>query len=268
MRAGAEIRWTPPPPSSAGIDPEAGDLRLLYEDSWLVAVDKPPGLAVHPGAGRSRGTLAHHLLERFPEISGVGGPGRPGIVHRLDIGTSGVLVVARTAEAYRILTRQFASRGIDKRYLAVVWGCPEPAAGRIEAPIARHPVRRKEMAVVARGRAAVTNYRTMARAAGVALLEVRIETGRTHQIRVHLRHRGWPIVGDPTYGEERWKAVRDPTRRGALRAFTRPALHAWRLELTHPGSGARLHLEAPPPDDLRDLWQVASETSWPDLPAR
>lgn len=268
LRAGVEIRWTPPPPASAGIDPEAGELRLLHEDAWLVAVDKPPGLAVHPGAGRSRGTLAHRLLERYPEIAGVGGPGRPGIVHRLDIGTSGVLVVARTPEAYRKLTRLFASRGVGKRYLAVVWGSPEPASDRIEAPIARHPVRRKEMAVVPRGKAAVTDYRTIARAGGLALLEVRIETGRTHQIRVHLRHRGWPLVGDPTYGEERWRTVRDPACRSALRAFSRPALHAWKLELMHPGNGSLLRLEAPPPDDLRDLWRAASGTTWPDLAAR
>lgn len=263
VRAGAEVVWTPPPPPSDDLEPEAGDLCILHEDAWVVALDKPPGLVVHPGAGRPRGTLVHRLLQRFPELAGVGGPGRPGIVHRLDVGTSGLLLVARTAAAYQALTRLFAGRSLDKRYLALVWGAPTPCEGRIEAPIARHPTRRKEMAVVARGRPAASVYRTLASAAGISMLEVRIETGRTHQIRVHLRHRGWPLLGDPVYGEERWRTVRDPARREALRAFPRPALHAWRLELPHPGGEGRLRLAAPIPEDLRRLWSAATGAEWP-----
>jgi 23S rRNA pseudouridine1911/1915/1917 synthase len=236
------------------LEPEEGRLAIVYEDEQLVVLDKPADLVVHPGAGRPTGTLAHRLLGRYPEIAEVGGPGRPGIVHRLDRGTSGVMVVARTTSAYHSLSTAFAERRVTKTYLALVWGRPDPPSGRIDMPIARHPVRRKEMTVSRRGRPALTSYSTLASTAVAAALELDLATGRTHQIRVHLKQIGHPIIGDPVYGEARWKAL--PKRQQApLRDFPRPALHAWRLELPHPDDGRILRFEAPPAADLSALWQ-------------
>jgi 23S rRNA pseudouridine1911/1915/1917 synthase len=266
LAGGEEIAVEIPAPDPSGIVPESGDLRVLYEDEALVVLDKPPGLTVHPGAGRATGTLVHRLLARYPELEGVGGPGRPGIVHRLDKDTSGVLVVARTAAAYRSLQRSFASREVDKRYLAVVYGAPSLVQGEVDAAIGRHPERRRQMTVLAPGtkgaRHALTRYRTLAAAGGIALLELAIETGRTHQIRVHLKHLRHPLVGDPVYGEARWKGRPGAARR-PLRDFPRPALHAWRLAFPHPTTGERAAFEAPVPEDLKALWK---ETTGVDLP--
>jgi len=249
------------------VQAEAGDLAVLYEDADLAVLDKPAGLAVHPGAGRATGTLAHHLLARYPEMAGVGGPGRPGIVHRLDQGTSGVLVVARTPAAYARLARAFADRRVAKTYLAIVYGAPQPPAGLIDAPVGRHAQRRKEMAVRTGGRPARTAYRTLAsfgEAAGVALLELDLLTGRTHQIRVHLKHRGHPLVGDPVYGEARWKALPRPLQ-APLRDFPRPALHAWRLTFRHPVDDRALTFAAPVPADLQELWERVAGSPLPHL---
>ncbi|HSM50845.1 MAG TPA: RluA family pseudouridine synthase [Thermoanaerobaculia bacterium] len=266
VRAGQRIAWEPLPPAPSGIEPEPAELALLHLDDELIAVDKPAGIAVHPGAGRSTGTLVHHLLARFPELAGVGGPGRPGIVHRLDLGTSGLLLVARSASAYQALARAFAERRVEKWYLALVYGAQKEDRLEIDLPIGRHPVERKRMAVVARGRPARTEALRIASGPPLSLLAVRIATGRTHQIRVHLRQVGLPIVGDPVYGEARWRGLPGGAPRSALERFARPALHAWRLELAHPRDGRPLRLEAPPPADLRDLWEVATGTPWPALP--
>jgi 23S rRNA pseudouridine1911/1915/1917 synthase len=234
---------------------QPGALRVLWEDEHLIVLDKTPDVAVHPGAGRADRTLVNFLLDRFPEIAAVGHPRRPGIVHRLDLGTSGVLVVARTEPAYQRLCRAFAEREVGKLYLAIVYGLPDPPAGTIDAAIARDRKDRRRMTVRApRGRAAVTLYRTLAAGAGLSLLELDLRTGRTHQIRVHLESRGLPIVGDPVYGEARWRGFA-PAARPALRSFPRPALHAWRLALAHPINGAALAFEAPPPADLQGLWR-------------
>jgi 23S rRNA pseudouridine1911/1915/1917 synthase len=257
---GDRIDCDPPEPKDDRVAPEEGDLRILYEDADLVVLDKPAGLTVHPGAGRTTGTLAHHLLARYPEMAGVGGPGRPGIVHRLDQGTSGVLAVARTAAAYHRLARAFATREVDKRYLAVVYGEPKPPEGIVDAPIGRHAVKRKEMTVRADGRPSRTGYRTLAAHAGIALVELHLETGRTHQIRVHLKHLGHPLVGDPVYGEARWKGLPKLVQ-ARLRDFPRPALHAWKLALAHPIDGRPLAFEAPVPEDLRELWEVTGSAS-------
>jgi 23S rRNA pseudouridine1911/1915/1917 synthase len=259
---GERIDCAPPAPRDDRVAPEEGDLRILHEDADLVVLDKPAGLTVHPGAGRATGTLAHRLLARYPEMAGVGGPGRPGIVHRLDQGTSGVLVVARTSAAYHRLTRAFAAREVDKRYLAVVYGEPRPVQGTIDAPIGRHAVRRKEMTVRADGRPSRTGYRTLAVRAGISLVELDLATGRTHQIRVHLKHLGHPLVGDAVYGEARWKGLPKPVQAG-LRDFSRPALHAWRLALKHPADGRPLAFEAPVPEDLRELWEGVTGSDWP-----
>lgn len=263
----------PPREPDDRVQPEPGDVAVLYEDADLLVLDKPAGLTVHPGAGRSTGTLVHRLLHRDPSLSGVGGPGRPGIVHRLDKDTSGVMVVARTPAAHRALARAFAARQVDKRYLAIVWGTPEPE-GRVDAPIGRHPRDRKRMGVLPRGRAggrpATTTWRRLAAAdaggGGVSLLSVGLETGRTHQIRVHLKHAHHPLIGDPTYGEERSRESL-PAVRAVLAGFPRPALHAWRLAFEHPVKGGTVAFEAPPPADLIELWENVSGGPFPDLPA-
>lgn len=262
VAAGDRVECSPPAPKEERILPEPGELRVLYEDAELVVIDKPAGLTVHPGAGRATGTLAHHLLDRYPEMAGVGGAGRPGIVHRLDQGTSGALVVARTPAAYARLSRAFAAREVEKLYLGIAYGAPSPPAGTIAAPIGRHPQRRREMAVRSAGRPARTHYRTLAAAAGISLLELDLATGRTHQIRVHLKSIGHPLVGDPLYGEARWKGLPRPAQ-AAPRDFPRPALHAWRLAFRHPGTGEPLAFEAPVPEDLRGLWEEVTGTRFP-----
>jgi 23S rRNA pseudouridine1911/1915/1917 synthase len=265
LAAGDQIECTPPEPKEERVLPERGDLAVLHEDAEIVVLDKPAGLTVHPGAGRSTGTLAHHLLDRYPEMAGVGGAGRPGIVHRLDQGTSGVLVVARTPAAYARLSRAFASREVSKLYLGIAYGAPSPPSGTVEAPVGRHPQRRQEMAVVSRGRPAVTHYRTVAAAAGISLLEMDLATGRTHQIRVHLKHLGHPLVGDPVYGEARWKGLPRPVQ-APLSGFPRPALHAWRIAFRHPATEETLRFEAPVPEDLRDLWERVTARAFPASP--
>ena len=280
--AGDLVECEPPPPTRETLVPEPGDLAVLHEDAGMVVLDKPAGLTVHPGAGRATGTLAHLLLARYPEMSGVGGLGRPGIVHRLDKGTSGVMVVARTAASYQRLSRAFAGRTVVKRYLAVVYGRPEANAGVVDAPIGRHRDRRKEMTVRPDGRPARTGYRLLAARSGIALLELDLATGRTHQIRVHLKSIGHPLIGDPVYGEARWRGL-PRAAQAPLRDFPRPALHAWRLALpgahadpadhgdaggqADPGdAGAWQRFEAPVPQDLRRLWQEVAGEVFPALP--
>jgi len=262
VAAGDRIDCSPPERREERVQPEAGALSLLHEDAAIVVLDKPAGLTVHPGAGRATGTLAHLLLAHYPEMAGVGGAGRPGIVHRLDQGTSGVLVAARTPAAHTRLARAFAGRQVEKHYLALVYGEPSPREGLIDAPIGRHAVRRKEMTVRSDGRPARTGYRTLATAAGIALVELDLFTGRTHQIRVHLKHLGHPLVGDPVYGEARWKGLPRPVQ-ASLRDFPRPALHAWKLAFRHPETGELLRFEAPVPADLREVWAGVTGRAWP-----
>ena len=227
---------------------------VRFADDDVVVVSKPAGLVVHPGAGRTSGTLVNALLHRVRDLSGIGGVLRPGIVHRLDRGTSGLLVVAKDDATHLALSRQFAGRSVEKEYLAVVLGVPRAAEGTIDVPIGRDPVHRKRMSVRApRGRAARSTYRLVEALDGAALLRVRIATGRTHQIRVHLSALGHPVAGDRTYGGRRRPASRRPEARAALEALTRPALHATRLAFTHPSSGERVSFESPLPEDLQAL---------------
>ncbi|MFP4161055.1 MAG: 23S rRNA pseudouridine(1911/1915/1917) synthase RluD [Ectothiorhodospira sp.] len=231
-------------------------LEIVYEDAALLVIHKPPGLVVHPAAGHSSGTLLNALLHHAPEV---GALPRAGLVHRLDKDTSGLLVVARTLEAHTELVRQLQARTMGREYLALVQGEPV-AGGRIEAPVGRHPVDRKRMAVVPGGRFAVTHYRVEARLNGFTLLRVRLETGRTHQIRVHMAHLRHPIVGDPVYGGR----MRPPPGLGeealaALRGFHRQALHAARLSLEHPLSGERVSWEVPLPGDMAGLLAALGE---------
>lgn len=218
------------------------EVRVVHADADVIVVDKPPGLVVHPGSGRPDGTLVNGLLARFPDLAGVGDPYRPGIVHRLDAGTSGLLVVARTPHAYEALVEQLSSRSVDRQYQALVWGVPEARKGLVDAPIGRSTRAPTRMAVSAEGRAARTRYEvveTFSTPADLALLSCRLETGRTHQIRVHLSSIGHPVVGDAAY-----RGVRD-----AL-AVSRPLLHAARLGFVHPTTGTTMTFEAPLPDDF------------------
>jgi len=243
VRAGARIAASPPEPAPLAARPESIPLVVLHEDADLIVIDKPAGLVVHPAPGHPGGTLVNALLHHCRDLAGIGGALRPGIVHRLDRGTSGVLVAAKNDAAHAALAAQFKDHSIERVYLALVRGVPGADAGRVERAIGRHPRDRKRMSVHARtGRAAATDWRVSARfpRAGVALLEVRPATGRTHQIRVHLAASGLPIVGDPSYG-----------RGGESLGLARPALHAAVLGFTHPSSGRRLRFEAPLPADFR-----------------
>ena len=257
VRPGARYVLTLPPPAPAAPAPEAIPLAILFEDAHLIVLNKPPGLVVHPAPGNEKGTLVNALLAHCGStLPGIGGEARPGIVHRLDKDTSGVMVVAKTEIAHKALSEAFARRDIERTYLALAWGVPAEAEGRIEAPIGRHPVDRKRMAVVAKGKPAATRYRVLrAFATACALLECRLETGRTHQVRVHLAHLGHPLVGDPAY-LRRLPAASSrlpPDLRAALTGFPRQALHAASLAFQHPITGERLAFTAPLPGDLEAL---------------
>jgi len=216
----------------------------VYEDEDLVVVDKPPGMVVHPAPGHQSGTLVHALLGRGGAWSATGGAARPGIVHRLDKGTSGLIVVARNDAAHRALAAQLGDRTMSRTYLAIARGRVKADAGELEGAIGRHPRERKRMAVVAGGRFARTRYAVVERRRNHTLLRCELDTGRTHQIRVHLAALGHPVAGDAEYG-------------GRDAGAERPMLHAWRLRLRHPRSGAEMTFEAAPPPDFEAFWKAA-----------
>jgi 23S rRNA pseudouridine1911/1915/1917 synthase len=237
---------------------QAIPLEILFEDAHLIVIDKPAGMVVHPAPGSLEGTLVNALLAHCgPSLSGIGGVRRPGIVHRLDKDTSGLLVAAKTEKVHQALSRDFALRQIERAYSAIVWGVPLPASGEISGNIGRSTVNRKKMAVVAesRGKPAVTRYRVERRFQDrAALLECRLLTGRTHQIRVHLAHAGHPLIGDPVYGTRAGRAVARFGPVGAtIASFPRQALHARLLGFTHPASGERLRFESPLPADMQGI---------------
>lgn len=230
--------------------PQALDLAIVHEDEALLVIDKPAGLVVHPAAGNRDGTLVNALLHHAPELAALP---RAGLVHRLDKETSGLLVVARTLAAHTALVGQLQARRVSREYRAVVTGVMA-SGGTVDAPIGRHPVDRKRMAVVAGGKPAVTHYRVTARFRAHSDLRVRLETGRTHQIRVHLAHVHYPILGDPVYGgPPRLPPGMDPALADRVRGFRRQALHAERLGLEHPLSGEWCEWESPLPADMREL---------------
>lgn len=258
VRSGDVIEISVPPPPPSHLVPEAMPLSIVFEDEHLMVVDKPAGLVVHPGSGVRTGTLVHGLLHHAASLSRLGDPDRPGILHRLDKDTSGLLLVAKTESAHLRLARDLAARLIHRVYGALVWGAP-PREGRIEAPIGRHQRDRKRMAVRDGGRAATTTFRVLETFAFASLLEVTLGTGRTHQIRVHMKHIGHPVFGDPQYGG-RLGAIarfvpdaRASNARALLALLPRQALHAQRLSFRHPATGADVTIESPWPRDIATL---------------
>lgn len=239
--------------------PQDLPVAIVFEDEDIVVVDKAPGMVVHPSAGHDDGTLVNALLHHVDDLSGVGGVERPGIVHRLDRGTSGLLVVAKHDRAHRHLAAQFAEHSAGRTYLAICHGMPQATEGTITSHLARHAKVRARMASTdgSHGRLAITHWRVVGQARGVSLVQCQLETGRTHQIRVHLTERGLPLVGDPMYKQRRtrlssWMQGRVPEGRTML--------HAWRLTLTHPTTGERCTFEAAPPDDFQGFLDAAGLT--------
>jgi 23S rRNA pseudouridine1911/1915/1917 synthase len=249
VRGGDKIELTEPPLEKIETLPEAIPLKILFEDDDLIVINKPPGLVVHPGAGHREHTLVNALLNHCATLSGIGGKERPGIVHRLDKETSGCLVVAKNDVTHRDLSRQFAARTVEKIYLALVAGKLRKPAGVIEERIGRHPVHRKQMsATTLRGRAAKTEYRTVRSSDGATLVECRLHSGRTHQIRVHLRDLGHPVIGDKVYAP---RLAKD---------FPRQMLHAWKLGFRHPRTEEWKSFEAPLPDDFAAAIKLTIES--------
>jgi 23S rRNA pseudouridine1911/1915/1917 synthase len=256
-RAGDRFAVAVPAPRPAHNLPQAIALAIVHEDDHLIVVDKPAGLVVHPAAGNPDGTLVNALLHHCAgNLSGIGGVARPGIVHRIDKDTSGLIVAAKTDRAHEGLAKQFAAHTIDRRYLAIVAGLPQPPEGRIEANLARSDADRKKVAIVAsgRGKHAVTHYRLVRPLAESALVECRLETGRTHQVRVHMASAGHPLLGDPVYGRTR-AAHRDVLKN---LGFARQALHAARLGFIHPVTGCALSFDSPTPIDMQELLSALS----------
>ncbi len=246
------------PANHESMAPEDVRLEVLYEDDYLLALDKPAGVVVHPAYKNTTGTVMNALLWRARDWPA---PQRPSIVGRLDKLTSGIVVVAKTAAAHAALQREMAASDADKDYLAVVYGRVNVATGEISCRLRRDPGDRRRVVVSPTvGAQSLTRFERLARVAaphaGLSFVRCRLVTGRTHQIRVHLAARGWPVVGDPVYGEPRWSKVSDPVLATVLRTFPRQALHAWRLALTHPATHARLLLEASVPHDLETLLTV------------
>lgn len=239
VRRGQQVMVEIPDPAPATLAPQAIPLDVRYEDADLFVVNKPAGLTVHPGAGHPSGTLANAVLAHVPDLAGISGVLRPGIVHRLDKDTSGLIVIAKREHVLRALQGAIQARTVTRAYLALVHGRLASGEGTIEAPIGRHPRHRQRMAVVPTGRPAVTRYRVRERFPSATLVEASLLTGRTHQIRVHFAHIGHPVVGDPVYGRgrETW-------------GMTRQALHAYRLAFTHPRTGKPVEVEASVPQDM------------------
>ncbi len=249
---GAVFEISIPEPTPMANEAQDIPLGIMFEDDHLLVVDKPAGLVVHPAAGNLDGTMVNALLHHCAgRLSGIGGVARPGIVHRIDKDTSGLLVVAKTDRAHEGLARQFANHSIDRRYDAIVAGLPDKV-GKVDAPLARSPHDRKKVAIQARGKRAVTHWTLVSPLRHAALVECRLETGRTHQVRVHMASIGHPLLGDPVYGRNR------PEHRDVLRVlgFRRQALHAARLGFVHPVTSAAMAFESKMPQDMHDLFSA------------
>ena len=257
VKLGDRITGALPDPEPTDIEPEPIPLDIIHEDRWIIVLNKPAGLVVHPAAGHAKRTLVNGLLYHCPNLEGIGGQRRPGIVHRLDKDTSGVMVVTKTAQALQELSSQFKQRRIQKTYLALVHGVPHEEKGSIDLPVGRHPIHRKKMSTVSRhARAALTVWRVKERFGGCALLDVDLKTGRTHQIRVHCKAMGHPIVGDPVYGGRSHRQSSGSPQQGiqkTMAAAKRQMLHARTLSFLHPISGDPMSFTASLPHDMRAI---------------
>jgi 23S rRNA pseudouridine1911/1915/1917 synthase len=255
VKGDESLRVAVPEPKPAHNEAQDIPLRIVFEDDHLLVVDKPAGLVVHPAAGNFDGTLVNALLHHCGgSLSGIGGVARPGIVHRIDKDTSGLLVVAKTDVAHEGLAKQFAAHSIDRRYLAIVDGIPTASEGTVDAPLARSATNRKKIAIVegSRGKRAVTHWKRLKPLQGAALVECRLETGRTHQVRVHMASIGHPLLGDPVYsraGKTHGKLLKEL-------GFQRQALHAAELGFTHPVTKSRLSFSSPMPSDMQELFKA------------
>ncbi len=264
--AGDSITINLPPPIDSAINPEDIPLDIFFEDDHVLVLDKPVGMIVHPAGRVNSGTLVNALLSHCTHLSGINGVLRPGIVHRLDKDTSGLMVVAKSDAGHRGLAAQLEARAMERRYLALIWGGFEADEGRIEAPIGRHPKDRKRMAVSQKGRYAATRWKIKARYDFLSLLSLALETGRTHQIRVHLAHLNRPVFGDPLYGgrEERLSGIAPLFRREAthlLAQTNRQMLHATQLTFVHPVTKKEMMFEAHPPEDMQKILAYSSSSS-------
>jgi 23S rRNA pseudouridine1911/1915/1917 synthase len=263
LKGGEEVAVQIPEPAAAEPKPESIPLEVLYEDHDLIVINKPAGMVVHPGPGNSSGTLVNALLAHCTDLSGVGGELRPGIVHRLDKGTTGVLVAAKNDRAHQGLSAQFHVHSVKRIYQALVFGNPSEETGKIEGIIGRHPTERLRQSGKARhGKHAVTRWRVKERYGRITLMELRLETGRTHQIRVHLTESGFPLLGDPLYPDGgRVNNLADPRLKKMITSLGRQALHARTLGFIHPSSGEYMEFSAPLPDDLQGLCDYLTNLS-------
>jgi len=255
LKIGDIISGFLPSPEPISLKPEPIPLKILYEDSSIIVVDKPPGMVVHPAYGHPTGTMVNALLYHCKDLRGINGAIRPGIVHRLDKGTSGVMVIAKDDESYHQLIRQFKDRTVEKVYIAIVYGSFQKDDGIIDCEIGRHPIERKRMSTkTKKGRSAITFWRVTEKLDNFSLLEIRPRTGRTHQIRVHLSAFGHPILGDPLYGRKgKIGSIQNPIIRECLKRMHRPALHSYSISFNHPKTGQRVEFYAPIPEDMREL---------------
>lgn len=259
LRAGMQIRVEPSDAPDSSPRPQQIDLEILHEDASIVVVNKPAGLVVHAGSGNPDGTLVNALLGKRIQLSNTGLPDRPGIVHRLDKGTSGVMVIAKTDAAHAHLSDSFAERKVRKSYRALTWGRPAEPSGEIHKPMGRsrsHPTKMSVTGFRGAPREAISTYRVLEEMPGFAWVQVLPHTGRTHQIRVHMQSIGHPLVGDDTYGGPNWKGLQDPIKRKAVRGLNRLALHAAELEFPHPDTGDPFVMKAPVPNEIEALLSI------------
>lgn len=262
LKGGEELVVDVPPPTGIDVIPQNIKLEILYEDKDLVVVNKPSDMVVHPGAGNKEGTLVNALLYHCKDLSGIGGELRPGIVHRLDKGTSGVMVVAKNDLAHANLSDQFKNRTIEKKYYAIVYGKVPKDEGTISIAIGRHPTDRKKMSTKTKhGRASTTHFKVLKRfGTELTFVDIKLATGRTHQIRVHFSHLGHPLIGDEVYGGMKAiKRLKDKKLIEIVKPFSRPALHAYKLAFTHPKTGKRMEFSAPIPKDMNELLESFNE---------
>lgn len=262
LKAGDSVQLWLPAPIPLELEPEEGPLEIMYEDEHLLVLNKPAGLVIHPAPGHPTGTLVQRLLHHCQDLSGIGGIKRPGIVHRIDKDTSGLLVIAKHDRAHQRLARQFKKHTIHRQYSALIWGNLPTLQGTINAPIGRHPRERRQMAIVEDGREALTHWQQVNRWEGLTHIYCQLETGRTHQIRVHFSAHGHPLIGDPLYGKLGKTKHMPPVVQQALQEFPRQALHAAELGFEHPITGEFLEFTVPEPEDFQTLLELL-ETHFP-----